>query len=537
MTSPPYETPEGSYTPATISSMQSVSQSSIGMGKTVDTRNLLALIGDSFIANILSGFLNIGEAIGNFIGDLADALFGRYNGGHPVLEDIEQWQAENTGNWGPVIADYGVQLERKVEAWAVPTVSPLSQTINRRADPSFPLSSLLNPAGPITGSSGSAYGGDNDSGHSHGAGSFTVNNTMAAGADSTTHIYCAFITPAINRVYERLNFIVDEVTSPRTMDVAIYILDEDKILNRQLLVTNAGASIPTGRAVATVEFNPWVATQGSYIAVMWRQYGSGNTRRLLGLRDTPRPVPSSGQYFPVRLAGRVPGAGSAFPMTIDAGTTMDFTSDWFVPFAELSESTGEMLQHFTDDFNRDGYAGRPWAKLTGQAPWMDGSSIGVLQSLIVLNGPRIALYDQPLSSEDVHVEMQMTGPLGPQGTTWFAVRTTNTFLNGVGVFITNSAIALKSWNVTDVHNINGSATALGSYLHTLKQWDIVSCDYASGTFTVKVNGTTIFTVTGQTRGQTHRFLGIGFDRVNGDSPPRVAQWRAWDVDRSGEEGE
>lgn len=88
MTTPPYEPPEGSYTPATISSMQGVTQSSVGLGKTVDTRNLLGLLGDSFIGNILSGFASIGAAIGKALSDLATALFG-FGGGEPLprIED------------------------------------------------------------------------------------------------------------------------------------------------------------------------------------------------------------------------------------------------------------------------------------------------------------------------------------------------------------------------------------------------------------------------------------------------------------------
>lgn len=95
MTTPPYEPPEGSYTPATISSMQGVTQSSVGLGKTVDTRNLLGLLGDSFIGNILSGFISIGAAVGQAISDIANALFGGIIASdHPALDKIRDGQLD-----------------------------------------------------------------------------------------------------------------------------------------------------------------------------------------------------------------------------------------------------------------------------------------------------------------------------------------------------------------------------------------------------------------------------------------------------------
>ena len=526
MTSPDRFSTDKTYSPSTIHRLQEQSKEAAALEAHAGTKAIMDAAGNSFFLNILSGFFSIGEAIGDFIDSLANALFGRYNGDHPTLEAIESWTAENTGNWGPVIEDYGQQLDRKVEAWAVPTVSPLSQTINRQADPVFQLSDLLSP---------SFRGRYYDEGETGTATRYldTANGdvtwSMGSGAASTTDVHFAFITPAINRKYERLNFMVDAVTSPRPMDVAIYVLDEDKVLTLQVLQTNAGAALPTAQAVATVEFSPWIATQGSYVAIMWRQYGTGSTRRLLGMYDSPRPL--SNQFFPPRLAGTMSGAANPFPQTIDGQAALNFAGSMFVPYAELSEKTGELRQHFTDNFNRRGYLDRPWAKLTGQAPWADSTSAGVLQALVVFDGPRIALYDQPMSSERVHVEVQMTGPLGPQGVTWFAVRTTNTSLNGAGIFITNGTISLRSWsNAANAEAIRGAATTVVSVNHTLEAWDLITCDYDNGTFKVDLNGNTIITSPGHSYGKQFRFMGIGFDRISGDSPPRMAQWRAWDIE-------
>lgn len=92
---PANEAPEDSYTPATISSMQNVSQASIGLGKTLDTQNLLDLVGDSFITKILSGFASIGAAVGQALNDIANALFGGLVASdHPALDKIRDGQLD-----------------------------------------------------------------------------------------------------------------------------------------------------------------------------------------------------------------------------------------------------------------------------------------------------------------------------------------------------------------------------------------------------------------------------------------------------------
>lgn len=91
---PPNEPPEDAYGPASISSMQHVSQSSVGLGKTVDIRELLDMVGASFLGSILSGFESIGAAIGKALEDLGKALFGDYDGPDGPLIAIQDGQAE-----------------------------------------------------------------------------------------------------------------------------------------------------------------------------------------------------------------------------------------------------------------------------------------------------------------------------------------------------------------------------------------------------------------------------------------------------------
>lgn len=93
MTSPNKESPENSYGPSTVANMQNVTQKSIGLSRTTDVQNLLALVENTFIGNILSGFISIGQAIGQALNDVANALFGGLAAqDHPALQIINDGQ-------------------------------------------------------------------------------------------------------------------------------------------------------------------------------------------------------------------------------------------------------------------------------------------------------------------------------------------------------------------------------------------------------------------------------------------------------------
>src|SRR5699024_12304652 len=62
-----------------------------------------------------------------------------------------------------------------------------------------------------------------------------VERSLAKGWTVGNRTYVAFITPAINRAYEQVNFMVAAVNgTPSNMDVAIYVTDENKILTSQI---------------------------------------------------------------------------------------------------------------------------------------------------------------------------------------------------------------------------------------------------------------------------------------------------------------
>ena len=425
---------------------------------------------------------------------------------------------------GEVIVDYGNALddlkENRVVPWAVPTIAPLSQTINRRADPSFPLSSMLSPAF----SANDIPDGD-------------VTWSMSRGGSVKDRAYFVFLTPAVTRAYERLNFMVDAVSNPCEMGVAVYVLEPSRMLFRQVFIPDMGSRLPTGRSLVNVEFDRWVATQGSYVAVAFYQYGPGTTRRLLGLRDTPRPLDSS-LVYPPRIASQAVSTGLTLPETVDGSTALSFDADWFVPYVELSEAVGELLASFHEPFNDGGYLSRPWVKLTDQAPYAAGGSVGVIRNLITgfLRGPRVSMFDSSVFTEHNAVEVVM-GSLPSTGAsrTWAVVRGTNNLLDAVALWVTRTRVEVRRWTVGNIHDVGSSAGLVAGIGHSVSSGDRLRAEFdgATGTVTVWINGAEAVVAPGLGRfaSSRYRFAGLGFDKGEDGNvyPSRIADWRLWDV--------
>lgn len=413
---------------------------------------------------------------------------------------------EQVGNVGALIQDYGEILERKVEPWAVPTISPLSQTINRRADPTFGLQSFLTSSGTPT---------------------------IRQGWNEKNRLYMAFITPAINRAYEQLNFLVSAVTNPCRMDIAIYVVNPDRQIIQQLRQDNIGASIGIGASLVTATFPRWVGTQGSYIGIAWRQHGTGNTRSLLGLEDTPRPI--GNLTFPRRFGARSVATNLDLLQTIDGETQITFESDWFMPYAELSENIGFNYRVFDDAFTKNGYLERPWVTLTGQAPFVGDGAVGVVRNVFTGGpaGPRISMYDTPVSSPHNSAEVRMlTTSTVAAHTAWFAVRGTNDMCCGVGVFIQPNTVTIRQWLVNDPHDIRTDSTVLVTVSHTLARDHRFTAEFHDGVVTLFING--VQRATAQVTGFSEPrfgFQAIGFEKTtSGDIyPPRIAHWSARDL--------
>lgn len=447
---------------------------------------------------------------------------------------------ETVANYGSVLEDYGNALERKVEPWAVPTVAPLSSTINRRADPTFQLSDFMVPSLPLAGTTVGASGhfheltGDiGDPGR--------VERDLAGGWDERGYTYFAFITPAINRAYEELNFMVAAAVNPPDMDVSIYVVDESRQLNRQVGPIRVSSTIGLGRSLVTVQFPKFIATQGSYVAVAVRQAVNGDKgRALLGLNDTPRPL--SNVVFPRRITARN-SSTSATGSTVDGTTAINFEADWFVPYMELSEAVGIDYRVFNDGFNYDGVLGRPWLALT---PEGISSDIGYHAVKAVGIGTRVSMYDTPLSTDYVRITTRVARLWdNNQRRSTVIVRGTRDLRSGVGVsVINNSRYEIIRWSSQNPdRNWDDGKTVVATINVTPSVGHNLEIDYLAGELVVRINGLESARVAnvGGPAGASGRFLGFQLERTSGGlfasyPSPWLGVWSAQDLPQSGGAG-
>lgn len=454
--------------------------------------------------------------------------------------DLAEWSAETTRNQGEVIDTYGDALATKVGPEAVPTIAPLSQAINRRADPTFQLSDFMVPL--MSGSTDAA-------GHNHVHTVTTSASGLRQAASTKGTIYYAFITPLINRAYEQLNFMVSAVSAtPCRMDVAVSVLDPaSKVLTRQVLVVDAAAGLTFNEAVVTVTFPRWVATQGSYVCIQWLQHGTGEARRLLGLDEPPRPL--TDMVFPPKISAvnQTPGL-TAIPATIDgsSSTAMNFPGIWFIPYAEMSEAISVVLRMFQDPFTSDTnrWITRPWVGLTdAQVRVQSTGWAGVPTTLFIATGTRAAVYDTPLSTDRVQVSgraLADSSAVGPGAFSFLAVRTTNNMTAGVGVFYSVDTIQIRTWVTSHADNIHTASTVRASAAFAFGDSREFTAVWEYGVLTVVDElGTPIIswadTVT--LPEPRYRFLGIGFQRITGASSPRLDHWVARDLPVEDEDDE
>lgn len=451
------------------------------------------------------------------------------------LDAIEVRIDGEVQNLGTVVDSYGDALKEKVGPEAVPTIAPLSQAINRRADPTFQLSDFMSP--PM---SGTDSRGD----------TVTVNpGALKAAANVKGRRYFSFITPLINRAYEQLNFMVSGVSgTPCRMDVAVYVLDgATKSLTRQVLVEDAAAGLTFNESVVTVTFPRWVATQGSYVCISWLQHGTGEVRSLLGLDEAQRPLWDG--VFPPKISARSDStAHTTLPATVDgsSASAVNFAGYWFNPYAELSEAISVILRYFQDPFTSDSnqWIARPWVGLTdNQIRVSVFGWAGIPQTAFITAGTRAAVYDTPLSTDWVTVAalaLADSAAVGPGAFSFLAVRTTNNMTTGVGVFYSVDTIQIRTWNVGHADQIHASSTVRATTSWTLGTSSTFSATWEDGVLTVRdENEATLIswsdTVTSAEA--RYRFTGIGFERTGGASSPRLDHWVARDLPAPDDEEE
>lgn len=444
---------------------------------------------------------------------------------------------EQIQNLGTVVADYGNALERKVEPWAVPTVAPLSQTINRRADATFQLSDFMLPGG---------WTGPTD-GHRHPLGApGGAEWSLGEGWTTGQRTYLAFITPAINRAYEEISFMVGQVADPSqpaaNMDLAIYVADENRVLTSQIGTIRISDEIGPGRQLVTRRFPTWVATQGSYIAVAVRQW-SGNTRPLLGLHDTPRPL--SNVTFPRKITARWT-SGSALPGTINGTNDIDFEDTWFTPYIELSEAIGIDYRTFTESWGHGSIAPRPWVTIGPNGIFSDAGGFAHAHT----SGLRVSMYDTPLTTDFVRIRtsIQYRGTQSGNRRTTVIFRGSNDMRSGIGL----SAIAGQRYELISWSNKNvdsdvewNDRTIIATIHQAPANNDRMEIDYLDGQVVVRINDVERINriVTGP-QGAAGRFVGLQMRRqafITYEVSPHLGPWSARDLPQDngdgGEEGD
>lgn len=468
------------------------------------------------------------DAAWGVFNDIAYAITGVQvdENGNPI-QHIEDWAAKDLHNVGAVIEDYGTAIEElgqnRVTPWAVPTVAPLSQSINRRADPTFQLSDLMSPL---------LYGTD-----SRGDTVTVQPYQMQRGMNTKGRIYYAFITPAVTRAYTQLNFMVSEVTSPCRMDIAVYVVDSERNLERQVHQTDVLATLGTGEAVVTAQFGTFVADQGSYLAVAFLQHGSGNARSILGLDDTPRPL--TGAVFPPKISATNQVTGrTSLPDTIDGNLVqqVDFSGYWFTPYAELSEDVGIDYRMFSEGWGYPvGPVPRPWVALTATGIYAMSGSANTATG--PNTGLRVSLYDTPLSTDYVRARTSVTALGNSNGRrSTLVVRSSNDMRSGVGVAaVHGSHYQLISWSGRDVGSSWSDRTVHATFGASPKVGDTIEVDYLDGVVDVRVGGVQYVTAqpVGGPDGAAGRFVGIQQERAQSgfsvQYSPNFGPWSARDL--------
>lgn len=457
---------------------------------------------------------------------------------------------DEINNVGEVVEDYGPQItdliENRVLPWAVPTIAPLSQTINRRADPTFQLSDFMLPTVDLTGQVATAttqHDGTSDS-HTHGRGTLAVTTRIGRGGAVKGVAYFAFITPAITREYEQLNFMLGEgTTTPANLDVAVYLVDPDtRVMSRQVHVTNAAAGLPLSESVVTVQFPKWVAVQGSYIAVAFLWHGTGDTRHVLGIGEVQRPLPTE-IIFPAKISAVHTNTSlSGLPTTVDGTTQVNFNT-WFTPYAELSEKIGTVIRAFKENWPDVGSSlSRPWVALTSQGIGSYGGYTAAGGS-----GVRVSMYDTPLATDRnrVATTLYRDSSSGNVRRSTLIVRGTNNLTSGIGLSaISRTRYELIAWTNKSVTSSEewDDRTVLAVISRVPTEGDWIEVDYIDGLVSVRIAGGTYVSdlAVAGFAGSAYRFVGIQNRRqsfITSSWSPFFGPWTARDLPQSSGDGD
>ena len=308
--------------------------------------------------------------------------------------------------------------------------------------------------------------------------------------------------------------------------------------------TDAAASLGFGESVLTVNFPTFVADQGSYLAIAFLQHGAGNTRYILGLDDTPRPL--LGSIFPPKISATNQQTGrTSLPTFIDGnnGTLVDFAGYWFTPYAELSEDVGIDYKMFTETWGHGSVAPRPWVTIGPGGVYSEEMGYAAARG----DGLRVSMYDTPLSTD--HVRVRTTIPyLSSYGTrrSTLVFRGTNDLRAGIGLSAINQTrYEIIRWTnlAVDADEDWDNRTVVATISRTPTVGDRLEVDFLDGQVIVRINDVERYngTIAGYS-GSAYRFIGIQMRRaqfINATTSPRFGPWSARDLpqESGGDDGE
>lgn len=543
MTSPGGDVPEGAY---------------VGTAGQSNSIGRLSDISEESAKSMMQGaaapsFNRQRDAAWGVFNDIAYAITGVQvdANGNPITH-IQDWATKDLHNLGEVMQDYGSALEDlgkdRVMPWAVPTVAPLSESLNRRADATFQLQGFMSLDNPLTGLSTEVQVVDSTGGssrHTHGVGTYRVNTRLAEGWAEGNRTYLAFITPSVTRLYNGIDFMVGATTgTPAVLDFALFRTDENRQLTSLIGTQRVQpGEVGTGRQVISRTFEPTLVQQGEYIAVAIRQFATGSVRPLLGLFDIDRPLKNA--MFPRKITARR-NSTSAIPDTINGETELDFEADWFIPYIELSEDIGVDYRVFNENWPDVGEARRPWVRLTSVGIRSSGGYTAAGGS-----GVRVSMYDRPLSTDRVRIRTSVHKVHDSSEPTTIIVRGTSDLRSGIGLQVIphHDGHSVGRYEFISWSNQNPGRdwltgnTLLGVINVRPQAGHQLEIDYLDGLVTVRINGTEVITekpVSGQS-GAARRFVGIQLERTTiflaGFPSPHLGPWSARDLPESGGGGD
>lgn len=454
--------------------------------------------------------------------------------------DTADWAAGQAQNLGEVVTDYGTAIEDlgkdRVMPWAVPTVAPLSQSINRRADATFQLQGFMSLDNPLAGNT------KGEDGHFHALtgthpNAGRVETRLAEGWNVGNRTYLAFVTPSVTRLYNGIDFMVGATSgTPAILDFALFRTDENRQLTSLIGTQRVEpAEVGTGRQVISRTFTPTLVQQGEYIAIAVRQFSSGEQRPLLGVFDVDRPLKNS--TFPRKITG-VWNSTSAIPSVIDGENDVDFTADWFIPYIELSEDVGIDYRVFNDPWPNVGEAPRPWVAMTARGINSQGgytAAAGV--------GIRVSMYDSPLSTDRVRIRSSIyqDSSSGTVRRSTLIFRGTSDLRSGIGLSVlSRTRYELIRWSNLNVDSNEDwdDRTVVATIDRVPQRGDQIEIDYLDGSVSVRINGVTqvdSLVVDGPV-GAQGRFVGIQNRRqafITASWSPWFGPWSARDLPLSG----